>query len=86
MLILIHVLIALASIAVASFAFFSPSIKKILVSYGLIVATTASGIFLIVTASSNILQSCLVGLAYVTVVSMVTIYAHLRLRQRQAAI
>lgn len=79
MIILIHVIIALASIAVASYAFFSPSIKKILVSYGLIIATAASGSFLIVTASSNVLQSCLVGLSYVTAVSMVTVYAHLRL-------
>ena len=81
MIILIHVIIALTSIVVASFTFFNPSIKKLIVSYGLILATVGSGTFLILTASSNILKSCLVGLAYVTVVTIVTIAAHVRLRQ-----
>ncbi len=81
MIVLIHVLIALASIGVASFTFFKPSIQRLLVSYGFIVATVGSGTFLIISMSSDILRSCLTGLFYLTVVSIVTIATHIRVRR-----
>jgi hypothetical protein len=79
--ILIHVIIALASVAIASFTFFKPSIKKLVASYGFILATVASGTYLIVASSGSILRSCLTGLFYVTVVSIITIATHVRVRQ-----
>jgi len=81
MIVLIHVIIALASIGVASFTFFKPSIQRLLVSYGFIVATVGSGAYLIVSMSSDILRSCLTGLFYLTVVSIVTIATHIRVRR-----
>ena len=81
MIVLIHVLIALASIGVASFTFFKPSIQRLLVSYGFIVATVGSGTYLIISMSSDILRSCLTGLFYLTVVSIVTIATHIRVRR-----
>lgn len=78
--ILIHVIIALASVAIASFTFFKPSIKKLVASYGFILATVASGTYLIVAASGSILRGCLTGLFYVTVVSIITIATHVRVR------
>lgn len=81
MIILIHVIIALTSIVIASVAFFRPTMKKLFVSYGFIFATIASGTYLLVTIPSHILQSCLTGLAYLTIVSAATIAAHVRLRQ-----
>jgi hypothetical protein len=80
MIILIHVIIALTSIIMASVGFFQPSLKKLFVSYGLIIATIASGTYLVVTMPSHILQSCLTGLCYLTVVSLATIATHVRLR------
>lgn len=80
MVILIHVIIALASIALASFTYFKPSIKRLVASYGLIIATAASGTYLIVAAQGSILKSCLTGLLYLTVVSIVTIATHIRIR------
>ena len=80
MIILIHVIIALSSIAVASFVYFKPSVKRLIVSYGFIVGTVASGAYLLLTASGSILRSCLSGLFYLTVVSIVTIATHLRVR------
>lgn len=80
MIVLIHVIIALASVALASITFFKPSLKKLAVSYGLIIATVASGTYLLISTSSHILQSCLSGLFYVTVVSIVTIATHVRIR------
>ena len=82
MIILIHVLIAVASVAIATATFAKPSIKKLVVSYAFIVATVGSGTYLLLTSSGNILKSCLVGLAYVTVVSIVTIATHIRVRRQ----
>lgn len=79
--ILIHVIIALASIAVSSVTFFKPAIKNLYASYGLILATVASGTYLILSTSGSILKSCLTGLAYVTVVSIITIATHVRVRK-----
>ncbi len=81
MIILLHVIIALSSMGVAAFVFFKPSIKRLAVSYGFIVATVASGTFLILSASGSILKSCLVGLFYLTAVSIVTIASHVRIRK-----
>lgn len=85
MIILIHVIIALTSIIIASFAFFQPTLKKLIVSYGFILGTVASGTYLLISAPSHILQSCLTGLAYLTIISFATIAAHVRLHKRQLA-
>jgi hypothetical protein len=80
MVILIHVIIALASVGLASFTYFKPGIKRLMASYGLIIATVASGTYLIVSAEGSILKSCLTGLLYVTIVSIITIATHVRVR------
>ena len=80
MIILIHVIIALSSIAVASFVYFKPSIKRLAVSYMFIIGTVGSGTFLLLSSPGNLLKSCLVGLLYLTVVSIVTIASHMRLK------
>jgi len=82
MIVLLHVLIALSSIGIASVTFFKPSTKRLIVSYGFIVATVASGSYLIISMSSDILRSCLTGLFYLTVVSVVTIATHVRVQRR----
>lgn len=83
MIILIHVIIALTSIVIASFSFFQPTIKRLIVSYGSILGTIGTGSYLLLAYPSHILQSCLIGLAYLTIVSIATITAHVRLHQRQ---
>ncbi|MDB5179474.1 MAG: hypothetical protein JWN12_106 [Candidatus Saccharibacteria bacterium] len=85
MIILIHVIIALTSIVIASFTFFKPTLKKLIVSYGFILGTVASGTYLLITIPSHILQSCLTGLTYLTIVSIATIAAHVRMHKRQLA-
>lgn len=86
MIVLIHVLIALASVGLASFTFFKPTINRLAVSYGLIVATVGSGTFLILSGPSDMLRSCLSGLFYVTVVTIVTIATHMRVRRAAEAL
>ncbi|TAL15032.1 hypothetical protein EPN95_00800 [Patescibacteria group bacterium] len=81
MVILIHVIIALTSIVIASVGFLRPSMKKLYISYGFIGATILTGSYLLITVPSHILQSCLTGLFYLTVVSMATVATHVRLRR-----
>lgn len=81
MIILLHVSIALLSMGLATFTFFKPSIKKLATSYGLIIATVVTGIYLLITTPTHILESCLMGLLYVTVTSIATIAAHTKLRK-----
>jgi len=85
MIILIHVIIAISSIVIASFTFFNPTLKRLIVSYGFILGTVATGTYLLVSYPSHILQSCLSGLTYLTVITIATIAAHVRLHQRQLA-
>ncbi|MGV9001907.1 MAG: hypothetical protein ACOH18_03035 [Candidatus Saccharimonadaceae bacterium] len=82
MIILLHVLIALSSIVLASFTFFKPTTKRLLASYGFIVATVASGSYLLLAMQADILRTCLSGLFYLTVVSIVTIATHVRVQRR----
>lgn len=81
MLILIHVIIALLSIGIASFVYLKPSIKRLAVSYLFIVGTVGTGTALLLSTPGNILKSCLVGLLYLTVVSIVTIATHVRIQR-----
>lgn len=82
MVILIHIIIALSSIIIATLAFFKPSSRTLIISYGFIIATIASGTYLLITVPSHILQSCLTGLGYLTVISLVMVATHVRLNQR----
>lgn len=79
--VLTHVIIALSSVVIASVTFFKPSVKRLFASYGFILATVASGTFLILTTSGSILRSCITGLFYVTAVSIITIATHVRVRK-----
>jgi len=80
MILLLHILIAISSIGIATFTYFKPTVKRLGMSYGFIVATVASGTALLVMNPSNLLHTCLSGLFYITVVSIVTIATHVRAR------
>jgi hypothetical protein len=82
--VLTHVIIAVASIALSSVTFFKPAMQRLIASYGLIIATVASGTYLLMTTPGNILKSCLAGLFYLTVISLVTIATHVRIRRSAA--
>ncbi len=81
MVLLIHIIIAISSLGVATLTYFKPSTQRIGLSYGFIVATVASGTALLVMNPSNLLHTCLSGLFYLTVVSIVTIATHYRVRK-----
>lgn len=81
MIILTHIIIALASIALATGALVAPTRKKLATSYGFIAATIASGMVLLMVSPSSSLHACVTGTVYLAAVSVVTIATHRRIRQ-----
>jgi len=70
MVLLLHILIALSSIAAATVAFFYPSKNKLTISYALVAATIASGTYLVVINPAHLAQACTTGLIYLGAVSV----------------
>jgi len=81
MILLAHILIALASIGIATFTYFKPTMARLGASYSFILATVASGTALLIINPSTLLHTCLSGLFYVSVVSIVTVATHVRVRK-----
>lgn len=73
MIVVFHVISALFSMAFATFAFFYPSGKKLIVSYSLITSTILSGTYLVWHTKAPLLQSCLTGLIYFGIVAILTV-------------
>jgi hypothetical protein len=69
MIVLLHVTIALTSICYTTYLFFKPTKRNFRINYGLVGATFATGIYLVWSTHSPLLQSCIAGLAYLAVVS-----------------
>jgi hypothetical protein len=72
MMIMLHVAIALTSLAVAVYACWRPSAQIMKLNYSLIVATVGSGVGLIVIDSSQMLHACMMGLGYVIVAGVLS--------------
>lgn len=81
--VILHVIIAFASLAAATASVFHPNKTKLLTSYGFIAATLLSGVVLVVAEPSRMLHVCVAGLLYVTVASALTVTANIRLVARQ---
>lgn len=81
--ILLHVLIALSSMAFTTFLYFSPSKNKLRASYVLVALTLTSGTYLVVSTGTPILRACLTGLIYLGAVSLGIVLAERKLAIRQ---
>jgi len=68
MIILIHVILAISSVAYTALIFFKPTQAKLNKSYGLVAGTVATGTYLVVSTNSSLIQSCFTGLTYLAVV------------------
>jgi hypothetical protein len=68
MIVLLHVLIALSSIAYTTYLYFRPSKGKFYASYGLITATLVSGTYLVISTHSPLVSSCITGLVYLGII------------------
>lgn len=81
MIILIHVIIALASIVATSFAGLSPSSARLRMGGWLITATFATGTYLVLHLHVPLVQACESGLAYLAVAAAGMLVGYYRLRQ-----
>lgn len=79
MLLVLHILVALAGLVASTLSVFAPSNQKINLSFGLVIATIASGTVLVISTHSPILQSCLAGLVYTGFCSSLIVSAKYRL-------
>lgn len=70
MLILLHVILALSALAVAIAASFSPADNKLKASYGLAFGTLSSGVLLIVVNHASVLRTCMTGIFFFAVVTV----------------
>jgi len=69
MIVLLHVLIAVSSIALATVACFVSSKTLLRTSYGFVGATLVSGLYLVASEPAHMLQACLSGVTYIVIVS-----------------
>jgi hypothetical protein len=68
--IILHVLLAVASLILSTFNLVSPSAKKSTISYGLATSTLASGVLLIFINNASVLRTCLTGVIFFVVITV----------------
>jgi len=79
MALLIHIVIALASVAYTTYVYMSPSSAKLKGSYALVAATLVTGFFLVASQPAHIREACTSGLMYIGVMSFGLVAAHRKL-------
>jgi hypothetical protein len=84
MIVLIHVIIAITSLALATFVAFSPSLRRLVAHYAMVVATLGTGTVLLFEFPAKLPTSCAAGLVYLAIAGALTVVAHLRLRARSS--
>jgi hypothetical protein len=75
MILLLHIAIALTSVAFAAYGFFFPSKARLYAAYGLIGATLMTGTYLVVMAPAHMLEACMAGLFYTAIMVVTTAVA-----------
>jgi hypothetical protein len=84
MVVLLHVVLALASLTLSSVNVFRPSIKLQKMSYGLAAGTLSSGVALIFINNASVLRTCVTGLIFFAVVTAMNEVARKRLSLQKA--
>jgi Ca2+/Na+ antiporter len=82
-LLITHIIIALAGLVVAATSLFTISEKMIRSSYALTAGTLATGTILVMM-TGNVLKSCLSGLLYLSAVLVMTAVTKYRLALKKA--
>lgn len=81
MILILHIIIAISSIAVTTILLISPTKNKLITSYLLVGATLASGIYLTILNPTEMLRTCMAGLVYASLVTTGTMIAQSKLRR-----
>jgi hypothetical protein len=79
MLVILHIITALISVAYSTYIFIAPSKTGLRINYALIGLTTLSGTYLIVSKPAHMLETCSVGLLYVGFVTVGVVVARRKL-------
>lgn len=79
MILILHIIIALASIVYTGYVYIRPSWAKLRNSYILVAGTLASGTYLVVIKPSHLLSICLTGLVYLGIVSIGIVAARFKI-------
>lgn len=70
MLILTHIILALSAVGLSIFANVNPSNGKLKASYGLAAGTLTTGVLLIVIGGASIVRTCLTGIVFFGIVTI----------------
>jgi hypothetical protein len=85
MALIIHIIIALSSIAFTTLLFAAPSQVKFRVNYLMIGLTLATGTYLVVSTNTPMLKACTSGLLYISLVTLGTIAARYKYARQVTA-
>jgi hypothetical protein len=85
MILITHIVIALASIGLATFAFISPSVRSLRGAYISAALTLTSGIYLVVSAPAHMVQACISGVIYLSIVTVAIMAARSKLAARASS-
>jgi hypothetical protein len=83
LLIILHVFIALSSIAYSTYIFFAPTKDRLRVNFALIIMTLLSGSYLVAAKPAHMLESCTMGLLYLGFVSVGVVAARRKLARQE---
>ncbi|MDQ2973250.1 MAG: hypothetical protein M3Q79_02095 [bacterium] len=67
--IIIHVILALSSLAVATYNLYRPASSRLKLSYALAAATLSSGVMLVFINNASVLRTCVTGLLFFALVT-----------------
>jgi hypothetical protein len=70
MVLIFHVVTALASLVAAGAAMLSPSPRKLRLTYILTAGMLLSGSYLVMNNTSHLIEACVMGLAYLAIISV----------------
>lgn len=70
MMILLHVVLALGALSLSVIANFMPSSTKLKASYGLAIGTLTTGVLLIIINNASVLRTCLTGITFFAVITV----------------
>lgn len=79
MLLVVHIIIALSSILAGAIIMVKPTQNRVILNYGLIGATLTTGTYLVFSTGAHLMQACVSGLVYTSIVTFFTLQARKKL-------
>jgi hypothetical protein len=83
MTLIIHIIIALSSIALTTYAYFRPSSNLLRAAYAFVGLTFATGFYMVAMAPAHMIQACTSGLVYLGIVSIGIVATRAKLARMQ---